>query len=58
MAVLLGYLGIALLVALAVLVPLVVGRWLSDRDRALEAAEVEAIEASALALLAGSPDRR
>lgn len=54
---LLGYFGIALLVALAVLVPLGVGRWLSDRDRAIEAAEIAAIEASALALLAGSPDR-
>jgi hypothetical protein len=56
-AVLLGYLGIALLVGLAVLVPLVVGRWLSDRERAIEAAELAAIEASALALLAGAPER-
>lgn len=57
MGVLLGYLGIVLVAVLAVVLPLAVGRWLSDRDRALEAAEVAAIEASALALLAGrSPD--
>jgi len=57
--VLLGYLGIALVVVLSVLVPLVLGRWLSDRDRELEDAELAAIEASALALLAGrSPETR
>lgn len=57
MSVLLGYLGIAIVVILSVLAPLVIGRWLSDRDRALEDAELAAIEASALALLAGrSPD--
>ncbi len=53
MAVLLGYLGVVLVLVLAVLAPLIAGRWLSSRDRELEDAEVAAIEASALALLAG-----
>lgn len=51
--VLFGYLGLALILLLAVLGPMVIGRWLSDRDRMLEAAEVAALEARALALLAG-----
>jgi hypothetical protein len=51
---LLAYFAIVLVVGLAVLAPLIVGRWLSERDRALEDAEVAAIEAQALALLAGS----
>lgn len=56
---LLGYLALALVVTLAVMAPLAIGRWLSDRDRELEDAEVAAIEASALALLAGrSPEGR
>jgi hypothetical protein len=55
MGVLFGNLGLALVMLLAVVVPLVIGRWLSDRDLELEAAEVAAIEASALALLAGRP---
>jgi len=53
MGVLFGYLGLALVLLLAVLGPMVIGRWLSDREHELEAAEVAALEASALALLAG-----
>lgn len=53
MSVLFGWLGLALILLLAVLGPLVIGRWLSDRDRVLEAAEVAALDACALALLAG-----
>jgi hypothetical protein len=57
MGVLFGYLGITLLLIFAIGGPLAVGRRLSDRQRALEDAEVAAeraaIEASALALLAG-----
>lgn len=53
MGVLFGYLGLALVLLLAVLGPLLVGRWLSDRDHQLEAAEVAALEARALAILAG-----
>jgi len=53
MGVLFGYLGLALVLLLAVLGPMVIGRWLSDREHELEAAEVAALEARALALLAG-----
>lgn len=53
MGVLFGYLGLALVLALAVLGPMVIGRWLSDRDHELEAAEVAALDACALAMLAG-----
>jgi hypothetical protein len=55
MAVLFANLGIALVMLLAILAPMVIGRWLSDRDRELELAEIAAVEASALALLAGRP---
>jgi hypothetical protein len=50
---LLGYLGLGIVLVLAVMAPLVIGRRLSRRDRELVEAEVAAIEASALALLAG-----
>jgi uncharacterized protein YneF (UPF0154 family) len=53
MAVLFANLGIALVMLLAILAPMVLGRWLSDRDREQELAEIAAIEARALAMLAG-----
>ncbi|MFO7562427.1 MAG: hypothetical protein R6X02_07270 [Enhygromyxa sp.] len=54
MAVLFGNLGLMLVLLLAALAPLAIGRWLSDRDYELEAAEVAAVEASALEMLAGA----
>lgn len=57
MAVLFADLGLMLVLLLAVLAPLAIGRWLTDREQDLEAAEIAAVEASALALLAGrSPE--
>lgn len=56
MALLLGYLALATLAVLAMLAPLVIGRWLAERDRVLEDAEAAAIEERALAMLAGRPD--
>lgn len=55
-----SYLLVAVAVALGLLVavvgPLVLGRWLSDRERAIQAAEVAALEAQALRLMAGRLD--
>jgi hypothetical protein len=57
MAVLFGNLGLMLVLLLAALAPLAIGRWLTDHEHDREAAELAAVEASALALLAGrSPE--
>lgn len=53
-AVLLSYLGFALVVVLAIAGPLIAGRWLADRDHEPDP-EVLEIEAHALLLLAGRP---
>ena len=53
MVVLFGNLGIALVMVLAVAGPLLVGRWLAERDDSPDP-EVAAIEAHALMLLAGT----
>lgn len=53
MIVLFGNLGIALVLVLAVAGPLLVGRWLADRDDEPDP-EILAIEAHALMLLAGT----
>ena len=54
-ALLVSYLALALVAALSVLGPLMVGRWLADRDEDPDP-ETRAIEAHALLLLAGSCD--
>ena len=50
-----AYLGVLISVVAPVLVPLFAGRWLAERQDALELREVRAIEDRALALLAGDP---
>ncbi|NVB41986.1 hypothetical protein G6O69_29435 [Pseudenhygromyxa sp. WMMC2535] len=52
-----AWIGIIALNVAAVLGPLVAGRMLSERERELEEEEREAIDAEALALLAGQPLR-
>ena len=49
------YLGFALVAALPVVGPLLIGRWLADRGESPDP-EVREIEAHALLLLAGSAD--
>lgn len=55
MIVLLGWLAALLVVVLLIGVPLVLGRLLADRDRAIERVERSALEAEALALMVGQP---
>jgi hypothetical protein len=56
MSLLLAYFGLALIVLLAVVGPLVVGRLLADHEGAIDSAERREIEAHALMLLAGPLD--
>lgn len=55
MSALLGWLAALFVVVLLIGVPLVLGRLLADRDRALEHDERSALDAQALALMVGQP---
>jgi hypothetical protein len=52
MAVLLGYLGLFLIVALGILGPLFAGRWLADHELPPLDPEIAALEAEAMKMLA------
>jgi hypothetical protein len=51
---LVGYLGLTLVMLLSMAGPLLIGRWLADREPDPDP-ELEAIEAHALVLLSGDP---